>query len=192
MKNKKRYLYFLPFLLVLAALYPALTRHPLSFFVLKGEESQVEAFRLSAPLNERDVTVESLSLSPSQKKEGGEILAQKDVQQLAAFSKNFGTYPGVIGVPVTQEGWPGFLGGGLKGIWADNTPGGFDNLQWTDRVYLALFTKVPPPAPFTPERGLEIVLPATTSVVSPVHPSSTPNPATTPGVLRVEILNGCG
>ncbi|HJT22977.1 MAG TPA: LytR C-terminal domain-containing protein, partial [bacterium] len=144
------------------------------------------------PLNVRDVTVEALSLSPSQKKEGGEILARKDSQSLAAFAKDFGTYPAVIGVPGSQEGWPGYLGGGLKGFFADNLPESFDNLQWTDRLYLSISMKVPPPAPFATGKGIEIVLPAATPGTSATPSTSTPIPAPTPGVLRVEILNGCG
>lgn len=192
MKVKKTTLLFFTVVLALAAIYPALIHHPLTFFVLKGSEGQVEAFKLSIPLNDRDVLVEAVTLSPAQKKEGADILSQKDSQRLTAFAKGYGTYPAVIGIPATQEGWPGYLGGGLRGFWADNGAGIFDNLQWTDRLYLSFSMKTPPPAPFVAETGIEIVLPVSTPGLSSVHPSATPNPAPTPGVLRVEILNGCG
>ena len=191
MKNRK-FIFFLPLIFVLAATYPALTRHPLCFFVLKGAEGQVEAFKVSAPLNARDVAVEAVTLSPAQKKEGADILAQRDTQRLAALAKESGTYPAVIGVPSPQEGWPGYLGGGLRGFWTDNGSGIFDSLQWTDRLYLSISMKLPPPAPFVPGNGIEIVLPVSTPNALSVHTSATPNPAPTPGVLRVEILNGCG
>lgn len=192
MKKNKALLFFFPILFVLAALYPALTRHALSFFVLKGAGSQVEAFKITAPLNGRDVLVDAIVLSPAQKKEGGEVLAQRDSQGLMALAKECGAYPAVIGIPVTQEGWPGFLGGGFKGFLADNVSNVFDNLQWTDRLYLSVSMKVPPPAPFSSAGGNEITLPSVTPGVSITPPSSTPNPAPTPGVVRVEILNGCG
>lgn len=178
--------------MVLAAFYPALTRHPISIFVLKGEEGTIEAYKVSAPLNGREAAVESVVLGSAQKKEAGEILAQKDIQHLASFAKNFGAYPAVVGIPTAQEGWPGFLGGGLKGFFTDSMPGVFDNLLWTDRFYLALDLKPLPPAPFEAGGEVTLNLPAATPGPSAANAAATPQPAPTPGVLRVEILNGCG
>lgn len=192
MKISKSIIVFLPLGLVLAGLYPFLTRHPIFMFALKGADGVVEAFKLSAPLNGRDVVVESIPLGPDQKKEGREILVQKDSRRLAAFAKNYGSYPAVIGIPVTQEGWPGFLGGGLRGFFTDVLPGVFDNLQWADRFYLSFSMKAPPPAPFTAGEETAEKLPVATSDVSTQHPPATPSSVPTPGVVRVEILNGCG
>lgn len=192
MQNKKTTFLLLLVILALAALYPSLSRHPIHLFVLKSAEETVEAFKLSVPLNGREVTVEAVPLNPSQKKAGGEILAQKDGQRLVIFAKDFGVFPAVIGIGTAQEGWPGFLGGGFKGLFTDTLPGCFDNLQWTDRLYLTLYTKVPPPAPYSAGTGNEAVIPATTPVPFTIHASVTTNPVPTPGVVRVEILNGCG
>lgn len=192
MKISKSIIVFLPLVLVLAAIYPLLNRHPVSLFVLKGSENSVEAFKVSAPLNGRDVVVESVPLSPEQRKEGGEILGQKDCQRLVAFSKNYGAYSAVVGIPVTQESWPGFLGGGLKGFFIDSVPDVFDNLQWSDRFYLSLSIKTPPPAPFTVGEEVAMNLPVATPGVPAPRPPATPSSLPTPGVVRVEILNGCG
>src|SRR5579871_2257038 len=137
MRNKKAILLLLPVVLALAALYPALSRHPVHLFLLKGTEGTVEAYKLSLPLNGQEAAVESIPLNPSQQKAGGEILALKDSQRLGAFARDLGVFAGVVGVPSTQDGWPGFLGGGCKGVLSDSLPGSFDNLQWTDRRYLA-------------------------------------------------------
>ncbi len=192
MKTSKSLIFFLIVIIVLAAFYPALSRHPISLFVLKGADEAVEAFKVSAPLNGREVWVEAVPLSPAQIKEGGEILGQRDLALLVAFSKNFGSFPTVIGVPVTQEGWPGFLGSGLKGFFSDSMPDAFDNLQWTDRFYLALNLKAFPPEPFTAAGQVTAVPGNPTAGLSTPGSTPVPNPAPTPGALRVEILNGCG
>jgi len=191
MRNKKSLL-LLPVILILAALYPLLSRHPIHLFVLKGGDGTVEAFKLAVPLNAGEVVVESVPLTPAQRKAGGEVLALKDSQRLSVFARDFGIFPAVIGILVTQEGWPGYLGGGFRGLFSENFPECFDNLQWTDRIYLAFYTKTPPPAPYLAGNGSEAGVPAPPPVSSATRAPATPNPVSTPGVVRVEILNGCG
>jgi hypothetical protein len=192
MKRTKALFFLMPLILLLVFLYPALARHPVSIFVLKGMDGEIEAFKISAPLNGHESEVAAVFLNSDQKKEGGEILGQKDIQQLSTFAKNFGTFAAVIGVPVTQEGWPGFMGGGVRGLFSAGIPDVFNNLQWTDRLYLALWTRQPPPAPFLSNEGGVALLPTVLTPGSAATSFSSPKPAPTPGLVRVEILNGCG
>jgi hypothetical protein len=189
MKIAKTLFFLLP-VPILWALFPALGRHPVSFFLLRGSEGQVEAFRITCALNGTDPTVQTLRLDASQQKEGDAILAQGDVQHLLSFAKALGPASAVIGMPSTEEKWPGYLGGGLRG-WEENGNGIFDNLQWSDRIYLAFAMKTPPPAPFLTQAAP--AAPATTAAPAPVSNAAAAlaTPAA-PSLVRVEILNGCG
>lgn len=152
----------------------------------------MEAFKIEAPLNRQDPIVEPIRLNSVQKKEGEEILGLKDGNRLYTFSKNFGAFPTVIGMPVTEEEWPGFMGGGIKGFFSGGLPGIFDNLQWADRLYFSLTMKVPPPAPFLSEGNTAASSPVSTVNFSVASSPTKTNPVPTPSVVRVEILNGCG
>ena len=184
-------LFFLLPIPVLWALFPPLGRHPVSFFVLRGSAGQVEAFHITSPLNGTDPSVQTIRLDASQQKEGGAILAQGDIQHLQAFAKGLGPASAVIGIPSTEEKWPGYLGGGLRG-WEENGNGLFDNLQWSDRLYLAFGMKSPPPAPFFSQAAPAAPAAAAPAGVSNTAPATALATPAASSLVRVEILNGCG
>jgi hypothetical protein len=182
---------FLAALLLFFASF-SLGSHPLSLFVLKGTGTSVEAFKINASLNGEEPKVEAVTLSAEQKKQGGSILDEKNTAALEAFSKSFGSYGAVIGMPTTEEGWPDYLGNGLKWVMEGMPQNNFDDLQWTDRVYLAFALKVPPPEPF-PAPDLSTGQTAGNNPAAVPSPASgTPTPVVFAGPVRVEILNGCG
>ena len=181
---------FAAFLFALATSF--LPNHPMNLFLLKERGDAVEAFKISAYLSGQETKMEALALSNEQKKRGRELLAQRSSGDLEVFSKNFGSYSAVIGMPAAEEGWPDYLGNGLK--WMKDGMGQtvFDDLQWTDRIYLAFALRPPPP-----ETGSETELSPIQAVAnnattaSPAFPI-TPTPENHSQVVRVEILNGCG
>jgi hypothetical protein len=194
MKNiKSVLLILLPVLALSVWSFSSLHRSPVSIFVLKGAGKSSEAFQLHLYLDRRDPSIEAVRLTSSQKSEGAEILKKNDLEGLEVFSKTFGKYPAVMGLPDSGEGWPGYLGGGLTAFFHDSLPV-FDNLRWTDRFYFALKTRIPPPAPFSVSEIPMIVSAETHSNVkgSKSQPFPSPGPSGTSKVLRVEIQNGCG
>ncbi len=171
-----------------------LGRSPLAVFVLRGVDNNIEAFKIELFLDHRDAMTRSLALDRDQEKLAVGVLKTKDVKGLEALSKDFGKYPIVIGLPTLDEGWPGYLGGGYKGFLQNDPLGGFDNLQAADRLYLAVNTQVPPAPPVA---DTEVTAPVTAKLSPgsvPVTPVAASSPVVTPvpGVVRVEILNGCG
>jgi hypothetical protein len=169
----------------------SLGSRPISFFVLKGTGTSVEAFKIMAPLSGQEPKVEAVILSDEQKKQGGTILESRDEKALESFSKGFGTYGAVIGMPTTEEGWPDYLGNGLKCITGGAPQNNFDDLQWADRAYLAFALGVPPPEPF-PVPDLSRAQTVESGPSAAQTPSGPPTPVVFAGPLRVEILNGCG
>jgi hypothetical protein len=136
--------------------------------------------------------VSAVSLAPGSQKEALAILAQTDLKHLEEFAKNYGGFSVVMGIPTNEEGWPGFLGGGFKGLFNPGEQVVFDNLQWTDRIYLSFAILPPPPAPFKTDLPVVPTPSSSTPNNSGVPIQLTLNPAPTPSVVRVEILNGCG
>src|SRR5260221_9049232 len=120
----------------------------MSVFALKGMEGGVEAFGLKLFFGHEDATVSILKLNLDQKRRGSEILRSRDEKALQAFSREFGQWSFVMGIPNSDEGWPGYLGGGIHGFFHNDSPDIFDNLQPADRFYLSVNTKVPPSPPF--------------------------------------------
>lgn len=190
---KKNNILFLAVTVVLIGLGVAVSSRlrPLTVFILRSSaNSSAEAFRIQQPLNPGEPAVETLRLGPAQLKEARDILDRKDGAGLLEFSKNFGTFAVVAGMTTNDDGWPWFLGGGMKNLFHGDNGSLFDNLQWPDRLYLCFATNTPPPAPFTPapiqvDLGSGVSRPPT--VVA--GPTATPSSA---GVVRVEIQNGCG
>jgi hypothetical protein len=170
----------------------SLGSRPLTLFILKGMGTSVEAFKINGFLNGQEPKVEAVALSTEQKKQGGGILDEKNRPALESFAKSFGSYGAVIGMPTMEEGWPDYLGNGLKWMLEGLPQNNFDDLQWTDRVYLAFALKVPPPEPFAaPDlSGGQTV--GNHPAATPPPASGTPTPAVLEGPVRVEILNGCG
>src|SRR5258708_6973597 len=171
-----------------------LPQSPLSVFVLKGSDSNIEAFSMDLFLDHEEPAVKLVKLAPEAQRIGGEILRSKDTKSLQAFSKNFGKWSFVLGVMGAEEGWPGYLGGGFRSFFLSDPPESFDNLQPLDRFYLALKTKTPPPPPlvYTDERAVVQSPPPPNSQSAVTGVVSTPVPPVHSGVVRVEILNGCG
>jgi hypothetical protein len=191
MKIPKSSFLFIALALVILAFLPALKHRPVFVFAIKATDGKAEAFKISAPLNGQDAVAEPVTMNPDQKRETLSILSQKDIQHLKAFSKNFGVYPVVVGVPETQNEWPEFLGGGIKSLFKEPSSEIFDNLQWTDRIYLALSMK-PPATMLMAGVNIPAALPTSTPTGSGSHPIPTPSTASALTTLRVEILNGCG
>ncbi|HEY5039373.1 MAG TPA: LytR C-terminal domain-containing protein, partial [bacterium] len=195
MRNIEKKIFILViFVGLLAALRFHLRQNPVPLFVLKGIGTNVEAFRLDFSLDRNDFFVRSLGLNLSQKKEGGEILKNRDSQRLTAYSKSYGKFAAVIGEPTEEDGWPDYLGGGIKSIFGNHPSEWFDNLGWGDRFYFALFTHTPLPPPFVPSdiQVEDLTKISSSSADARSNPSPTPVAVSHPGVLRVEILNGCG
>jgi hypothetical protein len=178
--------------LLLLFVSPFLARHPLNLFVLRGQAGGIEAFKITADFNGSEPGVEAIALSAEQKKQGGTLLEQRNPADLEIFSKAFGSYGAVIGMPGTEEGWPDYLGNGVKWIQEGMGQDLFDDLQWTDRVYLAFALKVPPPAPFPAAESASSPALANHPAASAAAEAATPIPDNHAGVVRVEILNGCG
>ncbi len=181
---------FLSLLLLFAS--PFLAGRPLALFVLRGQGNAIEAFKITAGLNGSEPGVEAIALSAEQKKQGGTLLEQRNPADLEIFSKAFGSYGAVIGMPGAEEGWPDYLGNGVKWIQEGMAQDLFDNLQWTDRVYLAFALKVPPSAPFPAAESASGPNLANHPDASAAAEAATPVPDNHTGVVRVEILNGCG
>jgi hypothetical protein len=177
-------------LLVLKA--SLLTGHPLALFLLKGQGDTIQAFKISAYLSGEESRVEAIMLSSEQKEQGWKLLDQRNVGDLEAFSKSFGAYSAVIGMPTTVEGWPDYLGNGLKWITDGKGKDVFDDLQWADRVYFAFVLKAPSPVPFSPTEPSSSRAIKNNVITTPPAAVITPTPESHPGVVRVEILNGCG
>lgn len=178
-------------ILVLVVVAFSLLRPPaLSVFLLKGGDAGVEAFHAEFYLYRQDPLLTPFHLTTKQKKEAAAILGRSDEAGLVAFAKDLGASPIVIGF-TAEEGWPSFLGGGLKALRKGEAFGTFDNLTWADRLYLSFHGRVPPPAPFVaseaPTGDLSTLLPPSKEATPPVAGA----PLKT-GTLRVEILNGCG
>ncbi len=191
---------FFKFFLFIAVLFSAalasyygMGNHPLRAFVLRGTGKTVEAYQLDIPLNRAENKVHTIPLNVEQRDQASEILAQMDEKHLVVFSKQFGKWAFAAGMPHSEEGWPWYLGGGIKSFFSDNPETVLDNLTWPDRAFLALWTSNPPPAPY---RSSEIQIedlghasfgaPRLTEI-----PSVSPTPVGA-GPVRVEILNGCG
>lgn len=191
MKIPKSSFLLIALALVILAFLPALKHHPVFVFALKGADGTAEAFKISASLNGQATVAEPVPMNADQKREALAILRQKDIQRLKAFSKNFGVYPVVVGVSETQNEWPEFLGGGIKGIFKETSSETFDNLQWADRIYFALSMKSPS-TPLVAGENIQVALPTSTPAIFGSHPIPTPGTASSPSTLRVEILNGCG
>ena len=195
MKLYKKILFILPVLFLVGAGRWEVSRTPLELFLLRGSDNLVEAYRLKVYLNRREPVVEPLHLTGEQSRLGMEILRLRDKAQLSVFARSFGPSEIWIGFPTADEAWPGYLGGGWDGFRQNGSGEVFDNLQWMDRLYLSLRSTPPPPsAPSQaalPPAG-ETATPVPGEVKENPGPSRTPVPAGSPGVLRVEILNGCG
>ncbi len=172
--------------------FTSLKSHPIILFVLKVQGDTVQAYKVNAYLNGVEPTVEAIGLTNEQKKEGGKVLDERNESDLEMFSKNFGSFSAVIGMPTTQEDWPEYLGNGLKWFKDGMAQDVFDNLQWTDRLYLAMYLKCPPlkefsSTEFTPGQAVE-----SNPTASPSSIALQPTPENPSGIVRVEILNGCG
>jgi hypothetical protein len=196
MKNHKMFLVLIVSLVLITFFSVThLSKSPLSVFVLKGSDNNnIEAFGLDLFLDHREPVVREVKLGSEAQKLGGEILRSKDKKMLAVYSQNFGKWSAVLGIPGAEEGWPGYLGGGVHGLFLNDPSESFDNLQPSDRFYLSLKTRTPPSLPSVYLEDQPVILnqaptntPATvTGIVF------TPVPPVRPGVVRVEILNGCG
>src|SRR5579871_6512002 len=73
-----------------------LRRHPLVFFVLRGDET-LEAYRLQVFLGRSESEIETLKLTPEQKKRGLEAVKSQNPEALRGFSKEFGRFDIVAG-----------------------------------------------------------------------------------------------
>ncbi len=166
-----------------------LTSHPLVLFLLKGHGDSLAAFKMNAYLSGQASKVEVISLTTEQKKQAEKILEEKKLGDLEAFSKNFGSFSAVIGMPTTQDGWPDYLGQGTQRIKAEMAQDVFDTLQWADRAYLAFAIPAPPLASL-PATEAASPVPGPSVSLSPL--ATIPGFEKTTGAVRVEILNGCG
>ncbi len=163
-------------------------------FVLKGSDGGIDAYAIDFFLDNLDPELKSITLSSEYQKLGRETLRSKDIKSLLAFSNHLGKWSFVTAIPGVEESWPGFLGGGIHGFLQRDQPESFDNLQPLDRLYLSLMLKMP--------SSLSLVEPNKTAAQleqKPVIPPemvpsfvSTPVTSIPQGVVRVEILNGCG
>ena len=172
-----------------------LGRHPFSLFVLRDDGAQVEAFRLQLPLGRQEPLVETLRLTYEQKKQARVLLKSADGRSLRSFSGVFGKFDAVCGLfgEKLEDAWPSYLGGGVRFLFQAPASGEFDDLTWFDRAYLDFFTKAPPPAPFVDnEMQVEVPPRPSAATVPMASPAPVASPVLPAGVLRVEILNGCG
>ena len=191
MKFIKPLYFFIIASLISLALIPELSKHPLSGFVLKINGDTLEAFKMHLPLGFPNSSFETVSLQSEQEREGKEIFKSNDLGRLTNLAKKFGEFSFAIGLSSHEDGWSPFLGNTKAFLKAD---GGemFGNLQWLDILYLSLFVNAPKTS-FTP---LEIQLENGNTSTPPSNPVSQifsqPSPQITPGIVRVEILNGCG
>ncbi len=194
MRNLTKLLFWIAFFSIFGtASYQGLGRNPLRAFVLRGSGQNLEAFQLDIPLNHGESKVRSIALSAEQRSEGSEIITQMDEKHLVIYSRQFGKWAIVAGVPRAEESWPWYMGGGFKSLLADNPETLVDNLTWADHIFLALCTSSPPPAPY---HASEIQIedlghPSFGAPQVAEKPSVSPTPLGS-GPVRVEILNGCG
>jgi len=171
----------------------ALPQKPLVFFVLKEDGANLEAFQVPLAGEGGESQAKTIVLGDADRKKAGELIAKKNEEALRAFAAGFGKFAGDAVVTGEKSDWPSFLGGGVKSLLQSDSPGSFDDLGWMDRLYLAATYNPPPPPPFE-EAGSTAPAPAPT----PMGTGSAAPPAVTPttvpfnGLLRVEILNGCG
>lgn len=169
-------------------------RSPLTVFVLRGQDNNFEAFKVDLFLNRQDDATHSIPLDSVQEKRAAGILAAKDTKALESFSMEFGKFSFAVGLPTLEEGWPSYLGGGIKFFFQTDPLGTFDNLQFTDRLYLAWTSNVPPPPPVMTNEASPVPAAKTPIVSAPetLPPATPPLSLSHPGAVRVEILNGCG
>jgi hypothetical protein len=192
--TKKITTFFL--LAMMLGLYLASSRfrnHPVPLFALRGSADTVEAFKVQVCFGGQATVVEPIVLTEKQRREGGDILSRRNVEQLKEFSKNFGNFFFVMGETGTDERWPLYLGGGLKIFGRIDSNNVFDNLTGLDRFYWAFNTKVPTMT----DRGSDgIAAKGVTQNIEVVdlnlNSKPTPEAKQDAGIVRVEILNGCG
>jgi hypothetical protein len=170
----------------------SLAKKPVSFFVLMAAGTGADAYKLDMALAPLSPTLARVTLSASQMREGAGILEQKSTLKLREFARQFGKWPAVIGIPSKDPLWPVYLGGGWRAVLSGCSTGEFDDLNFADKLYLALRTKAPAPISPAVDMPIEVGAPLTTEEASsklatPVSASAAPA-----GPLRVEILNGCG
>ena len=171
-----------------------LSNTPISMFILKGADGIVDAYAANIFFGEKEAEFKIITLSPENQKLGRETLRSKDTKSLIAFSNYFGKWSFVCGIPGGEETWPSFFGSGIRGFLQKDQSESFDNLQLFDRLFFSFVLKTPPSLPTMDWDKTVAVLDQKPVITPRTEPSLTPTPVTSipQGVVRVEILNGCG
>ena len=182
--------------------YRGLSRNPLQALVFRltpgisdssADAAVVEAFQVTASLDGKEAQVQSVRLPAKLQAPLKQALSQRSMTQLEALAKPMGSWPILVGMEGEGEGWPWYFGGGFRGVLAASSGAQFDNLDLWDKLALCFTWPVPPPAPFAtiPLEGLGNK-PATAAAPVSLAPAVVPTPLPVKGVVRLEILNGCG
>lgn len=184
MRNKKTTVIFF---LVLAACGFLLThfylQNPITFFVLKNTGNQIQAFEIQINFNRTLGTFEAVPLNDSQELEGRQILAGQNPTELKRFSKTWGAFDFVEGLPQPQN--QDISRVELLSL----SENGFGDMTRLDSAYLSMefhITQIRPlscpPVPPETNGAPSVTETKPTAVVTPVSDVN----------VRVEILNGCG
>jgi len=193
MKNKIIFMLLVLLGIGLFASSALLKDHPVPIFALRGGPDAVEAFKINLRFGGLETSVEPIVLTEKQRREGGDILSKRNVEQLKEFSKNFGDFHFVLGEPSMDEGWPSYLGGGLKIFGRTGPNNVFDNLVGLDRIYWAFNTKIPTMTGNASDGTASIGVTQNIEAIDlNLNLRSTPEAKQETGIVRVEILNGCG
>jgi hypothetical protein len=189
-KSNGIYTVFLLCFILYAGAKWGLPKFPISFFVLKGSGVEAEAYRLDYELGSNHWAVSTIPLTGEQQKEASELLGQRDIKRLEAFSRVLGKWRASIGIPGEEDSWPAYFGGGWDGLFREGGGNDFGDLGWGDKLYLTLNGEIPPAFPYAQASGS----PPRTDKAEPVFSGPTPSPQALvrTGPLRVEIQNGCG
>lgn len=191
MRNKFFFTFIAFFFLLIVVFLPTLHHRPVMFFILKGADENIEAYKMRVFLNGQDSLIDPISLTIQQKKVAREIIVHCDVENLEIFAKNFGEFSFVLGLSSLEEKWPSYLGGEDLFFFQDSSKKYFDNLNWLDRFYFYLNIKK------NISRFLVPII--QTQDIGKVQNSNfvqssikVLNQQVRSRVVRVEILNGCG
>jgi hypothetical protein len=171
-----------------------LSKVPISMFILKGSDGSVDAYAANFFFGEKDAEFKRITLSPENQKLGWETLRSKDMKSLIAFSNYFGKWPFFCGISGGEENWPSFFGRGIRGFLQKDQSESFDNFQIFDRLFFSFMLKTPPSLSVMDSDKTVTVLDQKPVITPGMEPGLIPTPVTSipQGVVRVEILNGCG